>query len=118
MSATLPLQYDLMIYSGATLHREFRWKPDGITGQDFTGWHGRARIGSAQAALIELTDDNAGVQLSNAGQIVLAMTPDQTASLPTGVFAYQLDLIGTAGDVTRFLRGRLQVVTDVGPLGP
>lgn len=118
MTATLPLQYDLVIYSGASFRREFVWKPDGITVQDFTGWHARARIGAPQAARIELTDANAGVLLSAAGQIVMRMTPEQTASLPTGVYAYQLDLLGPDGDVTRFLRGRLQVVTDVGPLAP
>ena len=112
----LPLQYDLVIYSGVTFRREFAWKPDGVIAQDFTGWQGRTRIGDARAALVELTDTNAGMTLSSAGQIVVTMTPVQTGLLPTGPHAYQLDLIDPVGDVTRFMRGRVQVVTDVGPL--
>lgn len=119
MSTTLPLQLDLVVYSGASYSgRPFVWKPDGTNPQDFTGWTGRARIGDPNAALIELTDADGGVQLSSTGQITLAMTPTQTAGLPVGPYAYQLDLIDPSGAVIRFSRGRLTVVLNVGPPAP
>lgn len=113
---TLPLDYEMAVYNGTTFHREFRWLPDGTTAMDFTGWTGSMIIGAPQSrtALLTLDSDNGGVLLSSGGQIVLIMTPAQTAALPTGVLSYSLDLTAEDGTITRFLRGRLSVVTDAG----
>ncbi len=114
---TLPLLHELTVYAGTTYRAEFTWKPDGTLGQDFTGWHARCRIGQAGGpARLELTDQpGRGLTLTPAGQVMLALTPAQTDGLGAGAYSYQLDLTAPGGDITRFLRGRVQVVADVGP---
>jgi hypothetical protein len=115
-TTTLPLSHELVVYAGTTFRREFRWRPDGDGLQDFTGWSALARIGPAQGhAVIELSTGNGGVLLTAVGQIVLSIAPAQTTLLAAGAYSYNLDLTGPDGTVTRFLRGRVQVIADVGP---
>lgn len=113
---TLPLDYELVVYSGATFRREFRWLPDGSAALDFTGWTGSMMIGVplSRTPLITLTTTDGGVALSAGGQIIILLQPADTAALPAGTLSYSLDLTDTAGTIVRFLRGRLTVVTDVG----
>ncbi len=111
----LPLDYDIVIYSGTSYRREFRWLPDGKNPIDFTGWTSVMRIGPQRAqADVELSTENGGVTLSN-GRVIILMTPAQTM-LPKNVITYyNLDLIQPDGFVRRFLRGRVSVVVDVMP---
>lgn len=113
---TLPLDYELTIYIGATFQKEFRWLPDGATTMDFTGWSASLLIGqpNAKDAMLALTDTNGGISLTPDGEIHVNVTNTQTAALPTGVLSYSLDLTDADGTVQRFLRGRLSVVYDVG----
>ncbi len=111
----LPLDYDIVIYSGTSYRREFRWLPDGVNPIDFTGWSAVMRIGQQRAeADVELSTDNGGLSLTN-GRIVILMTPAQTALPRTSIVYYNLDLIQPDGFVRRFLRGRVSVVVDVKP---
>ncbi len=113
---TLPLDYELVIYGGATFRREFRWLPDGSAALDFTLWSASMMIGVPQNAtpLIELSTANGDITLSTGGQIIITIGAADTAALPAGVLSYSLDLTQPDGDVLRFLRGRVSVVTDVG----
>lgn len=111
---TLPLDFELVVYSGTNFQREFRWLPDGVTPMDFTGWSASMFIGTVgSVAQTVLTDVNGGLTLSSIGQIIISMLPAQTAALHTGVNSYNLDLVAPDGFVRRFLRGRLSVVQDV-----
>ena len=116
---TLPLDYELTIYIGATFQKEFRWLPDGATTMDFTGWSASLLIGqpNAKDELVALTDANGGIALTNDGIIHITVSAVQTAALPAGVLSYSLDLADPGGVVQRFLRGRLSVVYDVGRAG-
>lgn len=117
VATTLPLTYELVIYSGTTFRREFRWLPDGAAALDFSDWTATLRIGPQQGtALIELSTSNGGVLLTQSGQIILSVSPAQTASLRPGVLAYNLDLTDPNGFVLRFLRGRVSIIADVGPV--
>lgn len=110
---TLPLDYDIVVYSGTSYRREFRWLPDGIVPKDFTGWQALMLVGqSGVAAQVQLTE-TAGIELSTDGQIVVNMTPEQTAQLKPPLGYYNLDLIEPGGFVRRFLRGRVSIVVDV-----
>lgn len=113
---TLPLDYELVVYSGTTYRQEFRWLPDGSAALDFTNWTASMLIGvqSGSIPVLSLATNNQGIVLSTTGQIIITMTPAQTAALKPGVLTYSLDLTDTAGTILRFLRGRLSVVTDVG----
>lgn len=114
---TLPLEYELVIYSGASLRREFRWRPDGGTPQDFTGWSASMLIGPYKSeALYTLSTGTAGLELTTDGIVRLTMTPAQTEAMADeNDLAYQLDLVEPDGFVLRFLRGRITVVQDVEP---
>ncbi len=113
---TLPLDYELTVYSGTTFKREFRWLPDGAAALDFTDWTASMMIGLPMSStpVITLSTATTGITLSAGGQIVITMTPSQTAALKPGVMMYSLDLTDAAGGITRFLRGRVSVVNDVG----
>jgi hypothetical protein len=114
---TLPLDYDLVIYSGATLRREFRWRPEGGTAQDFTGWSARLLIGPFHGiAIHELSTANGHIDMTADGIIRLTMPAAQTEVLDLDAdLAYQLDLTQPDGFVLRFLRGRVSIVQDVEP---
>lgn len=113
---TLPLDYELVVYSGTTFKREFRWLPDGSAALDFTDWSASMMIGLAtsRTPILTLSSPADGIMLSTGGQIIIMIDPAATALLRPGVLAYSLDLTDTAGTVLRFLRGRLNVIADVG----
>lgn len=111
---SLPLDYDIVVYSATSYRREFRWLPDGVNPLDFTGWTARMLVGQAlNVATLELSDTNGGITLTTDGRIIVLMTPAQTASLGKSIAFYNLDLTQPDGFVRRFLRGRVSVVVDV-----
>ncbi len=113
---TLPVEVELVIYAGTTFRRQFRWLPDGETGQDFTGWSGRFLLGPARGvALRQLSTDDTGMTMDADGLITVELSADDT-DLPAGVLFYVLDLTDPDGVVTRLLRGRCSVVIDVEPM--
>jgi hypothetical protein len=111
--ATLPANVDLTIYRRTTFRRVFRWRPGGAgtTPQNFTGWSGVVRIGPLhQPALLEDP-----VTLDAAGLVTLQVSAANTALMAPGILAYEVDLTGPDLSVTRFLRGRVRVYSDVEP---
>ena len=111
---TLPLNYEITVFSGTSYLREFRWLPDSVSPQDFTGWSAQMLLGATSAeADVELSTDNGGITLTTVGQIIVTMTPVQTAALKPPITYYNLDLTQPDGFVRRFLRGRVSVVVDV-----
>lgn len=111
---TLPLSYEIVVYSGTSYRREFRWLTDGLNPVDFTGWSAVMLLGAQlSTADVELSTDNGGITLSTTGQIIIEMTPFQTAVLRPPITYYNLDLKEPDGFVRRFLRGRVSVVVDV-----
>lgn len=111
---TLPLEIDMVIYGGATFHREFRWLPDGKAPMDFTGWAGLMLVGVQRGkAVKELSSDNGGVVLTTDGLIILEMPAADTDELKVGNLFYSLDLTDPHAKVTRFMRGRVFIVRDV-----
>ena len=111
---SLPLNYEITVYTGTNFRREFRWLPDGTNPIDFTGWSATMLVGQQLAAAdVSLTTANGGITLTSNGQIIVGMTPAQTAALAPPTAYYNLDLIEPDGFVRRFLRGRISVVVDV-----
>lgn len=111
--STLPLTIDLPIYTGATLQRQWRWRPDGITPRDFTGWTGTCLIGPHRKdPTLTLTAVGGGLVLGPDGLITLHLDADETADLVDIDNFYLIDLTDAGGTVTRFLRGYLTIVKD------
>ena len=112
--ATLPIEYALKVYRGASFTKSFRWRPDGTTGQDFTGWAGKLYIGRPRRPALIVVDGTNGLELGADGEITVTLPATTTMGLG-GVYVYNLDLIAPDGSVTRFLRGRLDAEQDAGP---
>jgi len=109
--ATLPVDYPVTMHVGVGLHRSFRWRPDGITGQDFTDWTALMLIGPrCGTALMELSTDDGGIVLDTTGLITLELSSEDAEPLPAGEHYYQLDLTDPDGIPVRFLSGRFTVV--------
>lgn len=111
---TLPLNYEIIVYSGTNYRREFRWLPDGVNPIDFTGWSAQMLLGAQLApADVDINTGNGGITLTSTGQIIVELSPAQTMQLRPPVTYYNLDLVQPDGFVRRFLRGRVSVVVDV-----
>ncbi len=112
---TLPLAYDLTIYCGTTFEAMFRWLPDGSNPQDFTGWSAGMKIGRVGGPLVaELGTFDYTIILSATGQIILSLPAVGTAALPPGTYSYALNLTDSHQVTTAFLRGRVEIVADIG----
>lgn len=113
---TLPLDLELVIYAGTTLHREYRWIPETGTALDLTGWTGQMLIGPyGGEAVYELTLGD-GLDLTSDGRIIFDLDPTATEDLRGRPdLAYQLDLTDTDGYTLRFLQGRVSVWRHVEP---
>lgn len=111
---TLPLNYDIVVYSGTSFRRVFTWMSDGVTPVDFTGWGAQMLVGPQLApAVFDLNTTNGGVTLTAGGKITVTMSPEQTMWLKPPLVYYNFDLTEPDGFVRRFLRGRVSVVVDV-----
>ncbi len=109
---SLPIQLDQVIYSDSTFRRQYRWLPGGVA-QDFTDWAARWRIGPPGGpAAVEVSTATGGITLGTDGLITVVIDADVTVTLAPA--QYQLDLINPDGAPMRFLRGRCDVVSDVG----
>ncbi len=115
MPTTLPLNYELTIYSGATYRRMFRWLPDGQTPQDFIGWGATLVIGTGRTHVLERD-----LELNDTGLITVELSPAVTYNVIPGTYAYNVDLIDPQDNILRFLRGRAEFIRDVPerPLDP
>lgn len=115
---TLPIDYDIVVYSNTSYRREFRWLPDATHPQDFTGWQALMLFGTPNSTADVTLTEIAGISLTTSGQIIVELTPAQTAQLKPPIAYYNLDLTEPGGFVRRFLRGRVSVVTDVKKASP
>lgn len=107
---TLPLDLELVIYAGTTLHREYRWIPEVGAPLDFTGWTGLLLIGPYGGdAVYELTPGD-GLELTSDGRIIFELDQVETEDLRGRPdLAYQLDLTDADGYTLRFMQGRVSV---------
>lgn len=112
---SLPLDLELVVYAGTTMHREFRWLPEGgTTPVDFTGWSGLMLIGPYGGEAVYELSPGQGMTLTADGRLIIELTPLETEDLYGRTdLAYQVDLTDSAGFVLRFLHGRVSVWRDV-----
>ena len=110
--------YNLEIQQGATLALVATWKDSAGTAVDLTGYTARMNVRETYAsstAILTLTTANSGITLGGAtGTITLAATAAATAAL-TAPFSgvYDLELVSSAGVVTRLLEGVATVSPEV-----
>lgn len=120
--AELPYERDLVVYSGANCPFHLRWLPGGEP-MDFTGWKAWMPLGTTpDDALQEITTESGEIQLTEDGYIVINMSVERTTELAlldlpkkryTSTLFYNLNLEDPAGEITRFMRGKLLIEHDV-----
>ncbi len=114
----LPIEHELVVYSGTDTRREYRWLPDGTHPQDFTGWKARIHVGPLRGGcVLHLTTENGYATLSADGVLGMWLTAEQSKTLTIVNPSYAVDLKDPDGIVTRLVRGRITLVKDIGREG-
>lgn len=112
-----PGRYDMTIFQGASFDRILTWRVGTpAVAVNLTGYTARMQLRStpsATSAPLELTTANGRIALGGAaGTITLTLTAAQTAGIPAGQYAYDLELVN-GSDVTRLVEGFVTVDAEV-----
>jgi hypothetical protein len=110
-----PGTYNITAYQGADWDRTFTITQSG-TALNLTGYTASMQVREAAdstAYLLSLTSGTGITLGGTAGTVVVAITAAQSSAIPAGSYAYDLELIATAGSVTRLLQGAFNVSGNV-----
>ena len=111
-----PGLFDITAYQGADFDQQFMVSQGG-TALNWTGFTARMQVREAAdstATLLNLNTDGSGIVLGGtAGTITVVVTSTQSAAIPSGSFAYDLELVSSGNQVTRLLQGSFNVVGNV-----
>jgi hypothetical protein len=111
-----PGTYNITAYQGANWDRTFTITQGG-SALNLTGYTSAMQVREAAdstATLVNLNTDGSGIVLGGtAGTIAVAITSTQSAAIPSGSFAYDLEITSSGGEVTRLLQGAFTVVGNV-----
>jgi hypothetical protein len=109
-----PGTYDITCWQGATYDKTFTITEAGVA-LNLTGYTSAMQVRSAAdstATLVSLTSGTGITLGGTAGTIVVAITATQSSAIPSGSYAYDLELT-SGGTVTRLLQGAFNVVGNV-----
>lgn len=109
---------DFLIEQGATFREEIIWADSDDELVDLTGYSARMQIRSeieSVGFLAELTTENGGIALGGvAGTIELYISDEDTAAMTAQKGAvYDLELEDSGGDVTRLIKGKIEIDREV-----
>ena len=111
-----PGTYNITAYQGADWDRTFTITQGG-TALNLTGYTSAMQVREAAdstATLLSLSTGGSGIVLGGtAGTIAVAVTTTQSAAIPAGSFAYDLEITSSGSEVTRLLQGSFNVVGNV-----
>ncbi len=109
MSCSIAGTYDMVVDQGATLSRVITWKDSSRTPYNITGYTARMQVRETTAAagvVLELTTANGRIALGGvAGTVTLTVSATTTAAVAAGRYVYDLELVSSAGVVTRLIEG-------------
>jgi hypothetical protein len=110
--------YDLYIEQGATFRRTLTVKAAGVA-VPLTGYTARAQIRAKAADAAVLHEITCTIPTPANGQIVMLITDEDTAAFTWKTGVWDLELETPTGDVTRLLKGSVEVDPEVTrPVGP
>ena len=110
-----PGTYDITCFQGADYDKTFSVSQGG-TALNFTGYTSRMQVrdsADASAVLLSLTNGSGIVLGGTAGTIAVTVTNAQSAAIPAGSYAYDLELVSGGNQVTRLLQGAFNVSGNV-----
>lgn len=108
--------YNITVDQGASYSQVITWKDSNGDPISLVGWTARMQVRglpSSTSTVIELTTENGRIALGGAaGTVTLTITAADTATLPSGVMKYDLELV-TGSTVERLLMGTFTVRGEV-----
>ena len=111
-----PGTFDITCFQGADFDQQFAVTQGG-TALNWTSYTARMQVreaADATATLLDLNTNGSGITLGGtAGTITVVVTSTQSAAIPSGSFAYDLELVSSGNQVTRLLQGSFNVVGNV-----
>lgn len=110
-----PALYNITAYQGATYDEGFIATIDGQP-VSWNGYTGRMQIREFQnknSNLIWGMTNTTGLTLTAQGLVQPTITATNMASLPAGVWYYDIELIAPNGTITRFLMGKFEIKPEV-----
>lgn len=110
-------QYNIIADQGATFSRLITWKSDSGTPIDITGYSGRMQVRQrfvSDTAVLSLTSPSSGISLGTTnGQITITVSASTMAGIDSGDYRYDLEMVSSAGAVTRLLQGTFTIRPEV-----
>lgn len=110
-------QYNIVADQGATFSRVITWKSDSGAPIDLTGYSARMQVRQryvSDTTVLSLTSPSSGIMLGTTnGQVTLSVAATTMAAVNAGDYRYDLEMISTAGAVTRLLQGSFTVRPEV-----
>lgn len=107
---------DFVIYQGASFQELLNFKDSQDSNIDLTGFTARMKIKksySDDVSIVELSTENSGITMSELnGNLTLLISATDTASLNSGVYVYDLELV-TGSVVHRYMQGSIAVSAEV-----
>jgi len=110
-----PGTYNLTCYQGADFDQTFTITQDG-TALNLTGYTSRMQVREAAdstAILLSLTSGTGIALGGTAGTVAVVITSAQSSAIPSGSYAYDLELISGSSIVTRLLQGGFSISGNV-----
>ena len=110
-----PGTYNITCWQGADYDKTFT-ATQGGTAINWTGYTARMQVrdsSDATATLLSLTNGSGITLGGTAGTIAVAITSTQSAAIPAGAYAYDLELVSSGNIVTRLLQGAFIVSGNV-----
>ena len=110
-----PGTYNITAWQGADYDKTFTVTQNG-TALNWTGYSARMQVrdsSDATATLLSLTNGSGITLGGTAGTIAVAITSTQSAAIPAGAYAYDLELVSSGNIVTRLLQGAFIVSGNV-----
>ena len=111
-----PGTYSMTVYAGADFDRTFTVTQGG-TALNLTGYTAammvRDAVDGTATPLLSLTSGSGITLGGTAGTIQVAITNAQSAAIPAGSYAYDLEIISGSSAITRILQGAVNVSGNV-----
>ena len=110
-----PGTYSITVWQGADYDKTFTVTQNG-TALNWTGYSARMQVrnsSDATATLLSLTNGSGITLGGTAGTIAVTITSTQSAAIPAGSYAYDLELVSSGNLVTRLLQGAFTVSGNV-----
>lgn len=104
--------YNIIVEQGATFSQKVTVKTDGVV-KDLTGYNARAQIRPTKTSSTLTATFSCTVDPTE-GEVVMTLSPSQTAAIEPGRYYYDLEIF-TSGDsiVNRLLQGEVTLSPEV-----